>query len=134
MLVGGPATRQIGEGGASLLARHGDEDVVLLQARAGADRLVDALAGIDDEVLDLRQDAGVDVRIAVARHAAPGGAKAGKVVLLRIDVTPAAVAAAVGEEVGLYRHLEEGIVPPHAPDFAVALVGGGDVGKARVQI
>ena len=82
MPVGGPATRQVGEGRATLLARHGREDIVLLQLGAGPDRLVDALARVHDEVLDLRQHAGVDVRIAVAGNAAAGRAEAGEIVLL----------------------------------------------------
>src|SRR5688572_27075299 len=85
-------------------------------------------------MLDLGENAGGDVGIAIAGDAAAGGAKTGEVVLFGINVAPAAVARAVGQKVGLHRHLEEGVVPPHAPDLTVLLVVAGDVGEARIEV
>src|SRR5688572_9674325 len=85
-------------------------------------------------MLDLGENAGGDVGIAIAGDAAAGGAKTGEVVLFGINVAPAAVAGAVGQKVGLHRHLEEGVVPPYAPDLTVLLVVAGDVGEAWVKV
>ena len=134
MPVGGPAARKVSERHATLKGRHRLDDVVLLELGARADGRGDALARIDDKVLDLREHAGADVGIAVTRHAAPGRAEAGEIVLPQPDVTPVPIAALEGEEVRLHRHLEEGVVPPHPPRLTVALVPLGDICKARIEI
>ena len=131
MAVHRPAVRQVVEGHVAFQVLHRFDDVVLLQLGACPDRIGDVLARVGDQMLDLCQHASVDVGVAVAGNAAAGGAEAGEIVLVRIDVAPAAVALLVGEEIRLHRHLVECVVPPHVPALAVALVDIGDVGKAR---
>ena len=89
---------------------------------------VDALAGVGDQVLDLRQHAGGDILEALARHAAAGRAEAGEVVL------PGPHVAREREVVGLQQHLEEGIVPADAERLAVLLIERGDVAIARIEL
>src|SRR5690606_21820748 len=77
------------------------KDVVLLCSRTLGHRIRYALAGIDDQVLELGSDPGCHVREAVSGHAAAGRTDASEVVLARIDIAALAVAAAEGEIVGL---------------------------------
>ena len=85
-------------------------------------------------MLDLGKDAGRDILVAIARHAAARGADAGEIVLLRVDVTPAPTAGPIGQMVGLDDHLKECVVPADAPGFAMRLVPAGDVTETRIKL
>ena len=120
-----PAPRQVGEGDRPAERARLRQNLVHLQPCARGDGGTQRLARIDDQVLDLREHASRDIGEGVSRDAS-GGAEAGEIVLRGMHVAPLPVAAAEGEEVGLDQHLVEGIVPAHAPGFAVALISDRD--------
>src|SRR5690606_17139150 len=77
------------------------DDLLLHVASPPCDGLLHELARIGNEMLDLREHAGRDIRIAVAGDAAARRADACEVVLARPDIAPLAAARAVGEKVRL---------------------------------
>ncbi len=105
----------------------GQHAPLLHLAGALGDRIVDVLARIHQEVLQVRFDAGGDVGEALAVCAAARGAEAGEVVLGRAHVAGEAQGAR------LEHHLEEGDVPAEAELLAVAHVFGGDAVEAGVE-
>src|SRR5262245_3329068 len=102
-------------------------------ARAIGHRIVDAFAGVEQEMLQMRAHPRGDVLETLAAFAAAGGAEAGEIVLLQLHI-PGAVTVAEAQRARLEQHLVEGIVPAHAQRFADAHVFAGDAAEAWVEL
>ena len=105
----------------------GEHAPLLHLAGALGDRIVDVVAGIHQEMLEVGFDAGRHVAEAFAARPAAGGAETGEVVLRWLDVTAEAQAARLED------HLEEGDVPAKAERLAVAHVLRSDALEARIE-
>ncbi len=102
-------------------------------ARAISHGMIDRLAGVEHQVLEVSANAGRDVPEAFTPHAAPGRTQAREVVLRRLDVA-GAVAAPIAECARLDDHLIESVVPAKAEEFALPHVLRGDAVIARVEL
>ena len=132
--VDGPTARQIAEGHLTAKPLRGFDDIALSLTRARRYGFCEALAGIGDQVLDLRMHAGRHVGKALSVDAAAGGADPGKVVLGFADVATPSVPAPKLQKVGFDRHLKEGVIPTYPPSLAEVLVQRGDIAVARIEM
>ena len=137
-----PLGGQIAEGDGPVEAGlpTGEHAPFLHLARALCGRVLEPLAGIEQEVLEVGAHARRNVLEALARLAAAGGAEAGKIVLGGLHV-PVSAAVAVAQRAGLEDHLIERVIPAYAELLAVphvldgnALEAGTEIGVAALQV
>ena len=111
------------------------EDAPLLDlAGALGDRIGDAIAGVEQEMLQMRFHAGRDVRELLAALTTTRGSEAGKIILRGADGARLPPAAAEGKIAGLEHHLEKGVIPADAKRLTVPHVFRRQLIEASIQL